>query len=127
MKYLILSLVFSLALPAYAGSARVRWTHEHRAVDGSTITPTGFNLYWGLQGQPVSQMIATGPISPWQSVSGVYHYSRTFTHANWTPGATVCFQMSALAGELQSGRSNQVCRVMPSDPAAPVIIVIENP
>lgn len=129
MNKIILPIILLLSVSANAGRAKLNFTHNNLGVDGSTITLTAFNVYWGIQGQPVNMVVPLGPPAPlpWKVDAGVYYYSKTLDDATWTPGTTVCFQMTAFAKDLESGRSNQVCKKMPSDPSKPVIVNIDNP
>lgn len=126
MRYLILVAVILSSVVAEAGEAKLTWTHDNKAVDGSTVVLTGFKFYWRVNGGAES-VISYGPPAPlaWKVVSGMYYYSKTYVNDAWTPGSNVCFQASAVAGTLESDRSGQVCKVMPSDPTAPVIIEID--
>jgi hypothetical protein len=127
MKAIILVLLFSLN--ANAGTAKLSWTHDNKAEDGSIVVLTAFKVYWGVNGAPNNAVIPLGPpaLLPWKVVAGMYHYAKTLNDASWVPGATVCFQMTALAGALESDRSGQVCKLMPSDPNAPVIVDVDTP
>jgi hypothetical protein len=130
MRYLfsLVTLFGAIVTPfqANAGEAKLTWTHDNRAVDGSTVTLTGFNFYWNVNGGAVTRIQYGPPAAlPWKVVAGMYYYSKTFMNDAWVPGATVCFRATAVAGTLESDQSGQVCKVMPSDPTAPVIIEID--
>ena len=129
MNKLIFILIAFFSISASAGRVKINWTHDHRAVDGSTVVLTSFNLYWGLSGQPITNIIALGPpaLLPWKVEAGRYFYSRTIDRVEWTQGANVCFRMTALSSTEESGQSNQICKTMPSDPTVPVIIDIDTP
>lgn len=127
MKFLLAIAILGAAISASASPAKLLWTHDYRAVDGSLVTITGFKVYWGVNGQPNTNVLTYGPPAPipYKVVNGMYYYAKTFDNPLWTAGTTVCFQMSAVAGTQESDRSGQVCKVYPLDPTAPVIIEID--
>jgi hypothetical protein len=126
MRKLIAALSFLFCTSAIAGEAKLTWCHNYLAEDGSTVTITGFKFYWRVNGGAES-VLTYGPPAPlpWKVQNGCYYYSKTYVNDAWVPGSTVCFMASAVAGTLESDRSGQVCKTMPSDPAAPVIIEID--
>lgn len=127
MKALILALLFTAQ--ANAGVAKLSWTHDRRATDGSTVTLTGFKVYWGANGAPLTNVITLGPPVPlpWRVVGGSFEWAKTLDVATWVPGVTVCFQMTALAAELESDKTGQVCKSFPMDPNAPNLIDVIIP
>lgn len=127
MKALILALLFTSN--AYAGVAKLVWQHDRKATDGSTVTLTGFKVYWGANGQPLTNVIALGPPVPlpYRVVGGMFEWAKTLDNPAWIPGATVCFQMTALAAALESDKTGQVCKTFPMDPNAPNIIDVIIP
>jgi hypothetical protein len=128
MKYFILTLITLVSISASAGKSKISWTHTNQAIDGAIITLTGFNFYWRVDGGPEQKIQYWPPMpTPWKVEGGVFYWTKTFEHAAWIPGSTVCFQATALSGPAESGRSNQVCKKMPADPAVPVIIDITTP
>jgi hypothetical protein len=113
---------------ASAGTCKLNWTHGYLAEDGSTVTLTGFNFYWRVNNGPEQRIQYYPPMPlPYKVENGVYFWAKTFVNDAWTPGATVCFTATAVAGPLESNRSGQVCKTMPADPTAPNIIDITNP
>lgn len=128
MRALVLAAVLFGSLSATAGTCKLSWTHGYQAVDGSTVVLTGFNFYWRVNGGAEQRIQYYPPMPlPYKVENGVYYWAKTFTNDAWTPGATVCFQATAVAGTLESDRSGQVCKTMPADPTAPNIIDITNP
>ena len=127
MKALILALLFSAN--AHAGTIKVHWTHDNKATDGSTVVLTGFKIYWGLNDAGNTNVIPLGPPAPlaWKVVSGMYYFAKTLSNPLWVPGSQICLQMTAVADDLESNRSGQVCKVMPLDPSAPTVIDIDTP
>ena len=126
MKTILLTFLFSIN--AYAGDAKLLWTHDYRATDGSLVTLTGFNFYWRVNGGAETKIQYWPPMPlPYKVVNGMYYFAKTFSHASWVPGATVCFQASAVAGPLESDRTGQVCKTMPLNPSVPATIDVDIP
>jgi len=128
MRTFLFTLLLFLGLSAHAGPAKLTWSHDFRATDGSTVALTGFNVYYSVNGGP-EQLVQIGPPmpQPWKTENGVSIWSKTLDIPEGLPGYQVCFQMTAVAGTQESGRSNQACKVFPQDPNAPVIIDIDRP
>ena len=126
-KLITLFLVFSAS--AHAGTAKLTWSHNGQSFDGSPVTITQFNVYWGVQGTGLTNIIPLGPPAPtpWRIDNGVSTWSRTLNRNEWQPGMTICFQMTALAQTEESGRSNVVCKTFPESPDEPIIIDIDRP
>jgi hypothetical protein len=128
MRTLVL-LAFLFSCESFAGQAKLSWTHDKKATDGSLVTLTGFRVFWGINGQPETNVIAlTNPMPlPWKVVGGVYTWSKTLDNVAWVPGSTVCFRMTALASDLESDQTGQACKTFPLDPNAPTIIDVTIP
>lgn len=128
MRALILAAFLSVPGISWAGDCKLLWTHDFKAMDGSTVVLTGFNFYWRVNGGAETK-IAYGPPMPlpYKVVNGMYYFAKTFSNTAWAPGTSVCFQATAVAGLEESDRSGQVCKTMPSDPTAPNIIDITVP
>jgi hypothetical protein len=128
MKALILLAAIVFSTSAYAGDVKLLWTHDYKATDGSTVTLTGFNFYWDVNGGPITKIQYWPPMPlPYKVVAGLYYFAKTFNNPAWVPGATVCFRASAVAGPLESDQTGPVCKTMPADPTAPTIINVDVP
>jgi hypothetical protein len=127
MKALILTLLFTMQ--AHAGVAKLTWSHDRKATDGSTVTLTGFKIYWGINDGPRTNVyVLANPMPiPWKLENGFYWWSKTYDNPAWVPGSTVCFHATALAAELESDPSGTVCRLFPMDPNAPNLIDVVLP
>ena len=127
MRALILALLFTVQ--ANAGVAKLTWQHDRRATDGSTVTLTGFKIYWGMNGAALTNVVTlANPMPlPWKVENGMYTWSRTLDVPLWVPGSRVCFQASALATDQESDRSGQVCKDFPMNPSVPNIIDVVLP
>ena len=125
-KLLLFLTAMTLTIVANAGTAKISWTSDYKATDGSLITLTGFKVYYAPSGQPKTNVVDLENPAPWpyKSVGGLYYYAKTLTDAAWMPGSVQCFEMTALGGGLESVHTGQVCKTFPLNPLQPVIIDI---
>jgi hypothetical protein len=128
MRKLILTLAL-LTQSANAGVAKLHWTHDYRGTDGEITQLTGFNVYWGVEGTPLTNRIQYGPPMPlpWKIEGDMSHWSKTLENPAWLPGLRVCFRMTAVASELESAPSNTICKTFPSNPNQPIVVNIDTP
>lgn len=98
---------------ASAGTATLNWTVPTTNTDGSAITgPVTYNVYKGTQGQTVKPLLTSG-------LTGT-----SYTAANLAGGTTVCFNVTAVVGGVESAYSNEGCKLIPLPiPNPPVLTV----
>lgn len=130
MKHLalvILTLLSPVALAA--GQAKITWSHDGQDITGVLVPITQFTVYWGQQGQPLSNAVQIGPPAPWpwKVVAGVSTYTKTINNAAWQPGLTFCFAMSAWTFSQESSHTAQVCKTFTAAPHEPPIVEIVYP
>ena len=103
MKKLLALLVFS-PLAAVAGTANLTWTAPTLNTDGTAITaPLTYKVYGGVQGSAKAVLATVSALA--------------YTHSTAPNGVTYCYQVSAVAGGVESSLSAEGCKVMP--PAVP--------
>ena len=103
MKKLIALLAFA-PLAALAGTANLAWTAPTLNTDGTAITaPLSYKVYGGVQGSAKAVLATVSALA--------------YTHSTAPNGVTYCYQVSAVAGGVESALSAEGCKVMP--PAVP--------
>lgn len=98
---------------AVGPSATLTWVAPTLNTDGTPITlPITYNVYQGASGAEAS--VQTG-------VSGL---TVTLT-AGLADGATVCWQLTTVAGGVESARTNELCQTFPkATPNPPTIVTV---
>ncbi len=127
MKLIITVLIgLSIASAAFAGTAKISWDHDGKDTSGLAIQMTKYRVYWAQQGQPLSSIIDFGPPAPgpWKTTGGVGTFSKTMTVASWVAGQTICFEVTAFSDVLESGHSQQVCKVFTGTPSIPTHAIV---
>ena len=103
MKKLI-ALLALFPLAAMAGTANLTWTAPTLNTDGTAITaPLSYKVYGGVQGSAKAVLATVSALA--------------YTHSTAPNGVTYCYQVSAVAGGVESALSAEGCKVMP--PAVP--------
>lgn len=99
MKKLLFVLMM-LPLSSMAATATLTWTAPTLNTDGSTITlPLTYKVYGGVQGQAKTVLATVSTL--------------TYTHATAPNGVTYCYQLSAVAGGVESALTVEGCKAMP--------------
>jgi hypothetical protein len=106
----LLPLLAVSADAATANTAVLTWTAPTLNTDGTTITlPLTYNVYQGASGSTAKSKVQ----------SGITALAATVT-AGLVAGTTACFELTAVAGALESAHTAEVCKAFPSaTPNAP--------
>lgn len=132
MKKILLVLLALYSMNVNAGTATARWEHDSKDTSGAIVLLNKFKLYWGLQGQPITNVIEIGPPlpQPISTLNGINTYSFVTTNSEWLAHQNICFEMSALMLDgttlVESEHTPQVCKLMPViSPKMPAALTIQ--
>ncbi len=111
MKSLLLALLF--VSNAHAATLKGVWSQENVNVDNEPIVITKFYLYWGEQGQPISNKISVARGTPDASIGAMDTFRETLSNPLWVFGKTYCFQLTSVAlngtVETESAKTGESC------------------
>ena len=94
-------------------SSVLSWTAPTTFTNGSPITGTiTYNIYQGASGAEASVQ------------TGVATTSVTIT-TGLSAGSTVCFQVTAVVGGVESSRTTEVCETFPAQPNPPTNLTVK--
>lgn len=94
-------------------SVALSWTAPTTFTNGSAITGAiTYNIYQGASGAEVSAQ------------TGVSATSVTIT-TGLSAGSTVCWQVTAVVGGVESSRTTEVCETFPAQPNPPTNLTVK--